>query len=66
MTTGAVPEPSYRSDRLLVDLARILAGHRVCGGDFPDARQPLIDNLRALQSALPAAIAEIEAAMKEA
>lgn len=58
-------EDTYGSDRLVWGLVAIVTNHRTVGGDFPKARPALVENLRTLQSALPAAIAEVEAAMKE-
>lgn len=58
-------EPSYGSDRVLYMLASIMNNHRAIGHDFPQARANLLANLRTLQSALPAAIAAVEAAMEE-
>lgn len=58
-------EPSYESHRLVDSLSRLVNTHRLVGNDFPLARHDLLANLRTLQSALPAAIAEVEAAMKE-
>ena len=69
---GAMDTPSrthdeaYRSHALIDLVAGILQTHQAVGRDFPAARPALVANLRTLQSALPAAIAEVEAAMKEA
>lgn len=65
MDISLTPEPAFESHRLLYQLANLLSTHKAVGGDFPAARPALVENLRTLQSALPAAIAEVEAAMKE-
>lgn len=55
-------DPTYDSGALLRILAGILENHDAVGDDFPDARAAILANLRTLQSALPAAIAKVEAA----
>lgn len=62
MTTTGVPDISFGSDELVQRLASLLDTHRAVGDDFAAARPALLANLRTLQSALPAAIAQVEAA----
>lgn len=63
---AATQEYAYHSHRLVTDLAKVMQEHRAVGDDFAACRPGLLANLRTLQSALPAAIADVEAAMGEA
>lgn len=54
----------YGSDRLVLILTQIMESHAAVGDDFATSRAAVLANLRTLQSALPAAIAEVEAAME--
>ncbi len=66
MATNGTTDSSYGSHQLVDELSNLLATHKAVGDDFPGARPALLANLRTLQSALPAAIAEVEVAMKDA
>lgn len=58
-------ESFYGSDKLVSDLAAIMRNHKAVGEDFPRSRPALLENLRTMQAALPAAIAEVQRALDE-
>lgn len=66
MATNGTIDSAFASHQLVDELANLMSTHKAVGDDFPAVRTALLANLRTLQSALPAAIAEVEAAMKEA